>query len=51
MGSKKAGKLTWDELLDEYFFSRNLRPDTEWSYRKVSGDLLILWERRYFRRM
>ncbi|WP_172951141.1 tyrosine-type recombinase/integrase, partial [Escherichia coli] len=35
MGSKKAGKLTWDELLDEYFFSRNLRPDTEWSYRKV----------------
>lgn len=35
MGSKKAGKLTWDELLDEYFFSRNLRSDTEWSYRKV----------------
>lgn len=25
----------WDELLDEYFFSKNLRPATEESYRKV----------------
>ncbi|SFN39728.1 tyrosine-type recombinase/integrase [Xenorhabdus japonica] len=28
-------KMGWDELLDEYFFSHILRPDTEWSYRKV----------------
>jgi integrase len=27
--------MTWDDLLDEYFFARNLRPDTEWSYKKV----------------
>ncbi|MFD1803605.1 tyrosine-type recombinase/integrase [Mixta tenebrionis] len=26
---------SWDELLDEYFFSKNLRPATEESYRKV----------------
>jgi integrase len=25
----------WEELLTEYFFARNLRPDTEWSYKKV----------------
>ncbi|MDE1486232.1 tyrosine-type recombinase/integrase [Xenorhabdus bovienii] len=28
-------KMGWDALLDEYFFSRMLRPATEWSYRKV----------------
>lgn len=27
--------MTWDELLEEYFFRKSLRPDTEWSYRKV----------------
>ncbi|SIP74602.1 putative phage integrase [Xenorhabdus innexi] len=27
--------FSWDELLEEYFFSHILRPDTEWSYRKV----------------
>ncbi len=27
--------MTWDNLLDEYFFARILRPDTESSYRKV----------------
>ncbi|WP_038266048.1 phage integrase N-terminal SAM-like domain-containing protein, partial [Xenorhabdus cabanillasii] len=27
--------MGWDALLDEYFFSRMLRPATEWSYRKV----------------
>ncbi|MEQ1966484.1 MULTISPECIES: tyrosine-type recombinase/integrase [Xenorhabdus] len=30
-----AEKISWDELLDEYFFSHILRPATEWSYRKV----------------
>ncbi|HFS3877327.1 TPA: site-specific integrase, partial [Escherichia coli] len=28
-------KITWEQLLEEYFFSKNLRPDTEWSYCKV----------------
>ncbi len=28
--------MGWEELLDEYFFSHILRPDTEWSYRKVA---------------
>ncbi|SFK36330.1 tyrosine-type recombinase/integrase [Xenorhabdus mauleonii] len=27
--------FNWEELLEEYFFSHILRPDTEWSYRKV----------------
>ncbi|MCC8459583.1 tyrosine-type recombinase/integrase [Photorhabdus aegyptia] len=27
--------MTWDNLLDEYFFAKMLRPDTESSYRKV----------------
>lgn len=26
---------SWEFLLDEYFFVKVLRPDTEWSYRKV----------------
>lgn len=26
---------SWDSLLDEYFFVKLLRPQTEWSYRKV----------------
>lgn len=26
---------SWDFLLDEYFDAKYLRPDTEWSYRKV----------------
>ncbi|WP_237385391.1 tyrosine-type recombinase/integrase [Xenorhabdus sp. Sc-CR9] len=30
-----AETFSWDELLEEYFFSHILRPDTEWSYRKV----------------
>lgn len=25
----------WEMLVDDYFFSKNLRPATEWSYRKV----------------
>ncbi|PHM47666.1 recombinase XerD [Xenorhabdus miraniensis] len=31
-----AETLSWEELLEEYFFSHILRPDTEWSYRKVT---------------
>jgi integrase len=27
--------MMWDELLEEYFFRKSLRPDTEWSYNKV----------------
>ncbi|MDE9467576.1 tyrosine-type recombinase/integrase, partial [Xenorhabdus bovienii] len=30
-----AETFSWEALLDEYFFSHILRPDTEWSYRKV----------------
>ncbi|MDE9566504.1 phage integrase N-terminal SAM-like domain-containing protein, partial [Xenorhabdus bovienii] len=30
-----AETFNWEELLEEYFFSHILRPDTEWSYRKV----------------
>ncbi|CDH18959.1 putative phage integrase [Xenorhabdus bovienii str. kraussei Quebec] len=30
-----AETFNWEALLDEYFFSHILRPDTEWSYRKV----------------
>lgn len=40
-------EITWDELLEEYFFAHRLRPATEWSYNKVvrgfrhySGDTL-----------
>lgn len=33
--SEKIKGITWDELLEEYFFARNLRPATEWSYQKV----------------
>lgn len=40
-------EITWDELLEEYFFAHQLRPATEWSYNKVvrgfrrySGDTL-----------
>ena len=29
--------MTWDEIVDEYFFSHNLREATENSYRKVVG--------------
>ncbi|WP_416776396.1 tyrosine-type recombinase/integrase [Xenorhabdus budapestensis] len=29
-------KISWDELLEEYFFSHILRSATEWSYRKVT---------------
>ncbi|HCI9483938.1 TPA: tyrosine-type recombinase/integrase [Raoultella ornithinolytica] len=39
-------EITWDELLEEYFFAHRLRPATEWSYNKVvrgfrhySGDI------------
>ncbi|MFG6076909.1 tyrosine-type recombinase/integrase [Erwinia sp. OPT-41] len=28
-------EITWDELLDDYFFAHSLRPDSEWSYEKV----------------
>lgn len=28
-------ELTFDELLEHYFFSHSVRDDTEWSYRKV----------------
>ncbi|MBT0726029.1 tyrosine-type recombinase/integrase [Rosenbergiella australiborealis] len=30
-----CNEITWDELLEEYFFSHWLRPATEWSYNKV----------------
>lgn len=26
---------SWESVLDEYFLAKHLRPDTEWSYRKV----------------
>lgn len=51
MGSKKAGKLTWDELLDEYFSRETYVQIRNGVTARLSGDLLILWERRYFRRM
>lgn len=42
-----CNEITWDELLEEYFFAHQLRPATEWSYNKVvrgfrrySGDVL-----------
>lgn len=28
-------ETSWEKLLDEYFYVKFLRPDTEWSYRKV----------------
>lgn len=31
----KNHHTTWEELLEEYFFARNLRAATEWSYTKV----------------
>ncbi|WP_338861198.1 site-specific integrase [Xenorhabdus griffiniae] len=31
-----AETFSWEALLEEYFFSHILRPDTEWSYRKVA---------------
>ena len=33
--SDKNHHTTWEELLEEYFFARNLRAATEWSYTKV----------------
>lgn len=27
--------INYDDILDDYFFSKTLRPATEWSYRKV----------------
>ncbi len=33
--------MTWDNLLDEYFFAKILRPDTESSYRKVMNTFLV----------
>ena len=33
--SDKNHYTTWEELLEEYFFARNLRAATEWSYTKV----------------
>ena len=33
--SDKNHYTTWEELLEEYFFARNLRAATEWSYAKV----------------
>lgn len=32
---KDVEKITWEELLFEYFLEKNLKPDTEHSYRKV----------------
>lgn len=31
----QVNDTSWEFLLDEYFFVKVLRPDTEWSYRKV----------------
>jgi integrase len=33
--------LTFDELLDHYFFNNSVRDDTEWSYRKVVRTFLL----------
>ncbi|WP_422615343.1 hypothetical protein [Photorhabdus khanii] len=33
--------MTWDNLLDEYFFAKILRPDIESSYRKVANTFLV----------
>lgn len=30
-----CNEITWDELLEEYFFAHRLRPASEWSYNKV----------------
>ena len=38
-----CNQITWDELLEEYFFAHRLRPATEWSYNKV-----VRGFRRYF---
>jgi integrase len=35
MASNDHNSILWDELLEEYFFRKSLRPDTEWSYTKV----------------
>lgn len=51
MGSKKAGKLTWDELLDEYFSRETCVRIRNGVTARLSGDLLILWARGYFRQM
>lgn len=32
---KKRHLMDWDGLLQEYFFSKALRPETEKSYRRV----------------
>lgn len=58
-------EITWDELLDEYFFAHNLRPATDESYRKVvrvfcrfcgdkaAGDIthkdVLMWRREMLR--
>lgn len=58
-------EMTWDELLEEYFFARNLRPATEESYSKVvrvftkfcrnkaAGDIthrdVLMWRRELLR--
>ena len=33
--SQVDNDTNWDSLLDEYFFVKFLRPQTEWSHRKV----------------
>ncbi|MEG5901634.1 site-specific integrase [Enterobacter bugandensis] len=40
--------VKWDILLSEYFFFHNLRPATEWSYRKVVKSILAFSERYEF---
>ncbi len=27
--------VTFEQLMEQYFFSNSIRPATEWSYRKV----------------
>ncbi|TYP06294.1 hypothetical protein [Xenorhabdus doucetiae] len=37
---QKAEKIDWDKLLDEYFLSHMLRPETKRSYRKVKWEFV-----------
>lgn len=35
-----CNKSAWDDLLERYFYEKRLKPDTEWTYRKVVRLLL-----------
>jgi len=38
-----CNQITWNELLEEYFFAHRLRPATEWSY-----NIVVRGFRRYY---